>query len=109
MKNILIFFGCLIVPALLAQKPEKIYPGARDHKSIAWLKEQSTAWKKEVDKDPKNREAWYNYYYANRNLSFSDTTDKRPGKERNAEILKLVENMGENIAESYEYNIVKWM
>ena len=46
-----------------SQKAEKIYGGARQHKPMSYYKEQAIAWKKEIDKDPKNPNNWYNYYY----------------------------------------------
>lgn len=110
MKNTLLtLLLCLATCGLQAQKPEKIYPNAREQKSISYLKEQRDAWKKEIDKDPKNVNAWYNYYYANRNLGFNDTTDNRPVKERQATIDKVIDDMGKNIPDSYEYNLCKWM
>lgn len=107
--NLFLLSLCLLAPAIQAQKPEKIYPNSVEHKSIPYLKEQSTLWKKEVEKDPKNVVAWYNYYYANRNLGFNDTTDKRSPQEKYDYLKNLVEDMGKSIPNSYEYNLCKWM
>lgn len=109
MKNLLyipLIGACL---QLQAQKPEKIYPNAREQKSITYLKEQSAAWKKVTEQEPKNESGWFNYYYANRNLRFNDTTDKRSYEEKDAAIKVIIDNMGKNIPESYEYNFCKWL
>jgi hypothetical protein len=97
----------LALGASSAQKPEQIYPNARLQKSVAYLKEQSQAWKKETEKEPKNANAWYNYYYANRNLGFNDQS--RTPAEKDEVVKKIIEEMGKAIPESYEYNLCKWM
>lgn len=109
MKYLLLAVLIIAVPCIRAQKPEKIYPNAREHKSIPYLKEQAAAWKKVITAEPKNVEAWYNYYYANRNLNFNDTTDKRSVTEKETSIKQLIDEMGKNIPDSYEYNLCKWM
>ncbi|MCE3228885.1 MAG: hypothetical protein K0S32_3436 [Bacteroidetes bacterium] len=108
MKHLLSLFVICACIQLRAQKPEKIYPNAREHKSISYLKEQSEAWKKVTDQEPKNAAAWYNYYYANRNLRFNDTTDKRSMDEKNAAINKIIDDMQKNVPNSYEFNLAKW-
>src|SRR5688500_8704138 len=105
MKKILIL-ALFISASLSGQKPEKIYPNAREQKSLPYLRQQSVLWQKEVQKDPKNAEAWYNYYYANRNLGFNDTT--RTPQEKDAVTKKIVDDMGAAIPETYEYNLVRW-
>jgi hypothetical protein len=106
MKNLA--FLLLLSSLVRAQKPEKIYPFARHFYTAPYLTEQSTLWKKEVDKDRKNREAWYNYYYANRNLLFADTA-RVVRQEREKYISRLIDDMGEAIPESYEYNLCRWL
>jgi len=91
-----------------AQKPETIYSFARIRKPIPYYKEQAIAWKKEVDKDPKNANAWYNYFRVSKNLANIDTTDKRTRTEKWDAIKLIVEKMGEEIPGSYEYNYVKF-
>lgn len=108
MKNLLSLAFLFISFIGLAQKPEKVYGNARQHKSIGYYKEQSLAWKREIDKNPKDAAAWYNYYYANRNIMFNDTVINRSPKERSGVVNKIVEDMGKAVAESYEYNLAKW-
>lgn len=108
MKKLIIISATFFCFALQAQKPEKIYGNARQHKSLAYYKEQSEAWKKLVDANPKDANAWYNYYYANRNIMFNDTTKASTQEERYQRVQKIVEEMGKSVPESYEYNICKW-
>jgi hypothetical protein len=96
--------GCT---SAFAQKPEKIYPFARHHYSVGYLNEQSGLWKKETEKNPRDAEAWYNYYYANRNLGFVDQS--RTSKEKQAVIESIIDEMGKAIPDTYEYNIIRWM
>ncbi len=110
MKQLFFIAACLLfLTKIAAQKPEKIYGNARQKKTISYYKEQAMAWKKETEKNPKDPNAWYNYYYVYRNLYFNDTTDKRSYEQKNDFILSIVEDMGKNIPESYEYNLCKWM
>ena len=108
MKNLFILLSLIISFVGISQKPEKIYGNARQHKPIAYYKEQSAAWKKVVTDHPRDAAAWYNYYYANRNIMFKDTTSTHTPEERHAAIIKIVEDMGKQVPESYEYNLCKW-
>lgn len=105
---ILILFATLFSNGSHAQKPEKIYGNARHHMPLSYYKEQAIVWKKEVDKNPKDPNAWYNYYNVNRNLRFNDTTDKRSQKEKRAQMMTIVDDMEKNIPGSYEFNICKY-
>lgn len=107
MKKTLFFFLLSGIAQLVAQKPEKIYGNAREYRSLAYYKEQVIAWKREVDKNPKDANAWYNYYYATRNIMYNDTV-VRYAKERSEAVNRLVEEMGKQIPDSYEYNLCKW-
>lgn len=108
MKNLLSLTCILFSLIGAAQKPEKIYGNARQHKSLTYYNEQSAAWKKEIEKNPGDPTAWYNYYYANRNIMFNDTVSNRSPKEKSDLVIKIVDDMGKAIPESYEYNIAKW-
>ena len=109
MNQFLTYALAIVTTTLLAQKPEKIYGGARQHKSIEYYKEQASAWKREIEKDPKNPNSWYNYYYVYRNLLFMDTTDKRSYEEKSAFFKKMSNDMERNIPNTYEFNLCKWM
>jgi len=49
-------------------KPEKVYSIAMEVRDSDWYLAQSDLWKAEIDKNPKNGEAWLNYYAASRAL-----------------------------------------
>jgi hypothetical protein len=95
-----------------AQQPEKIYGKNRVLKSNDYYLEQKKLWKKETDKDPKNADAWYNYYRADRNSYIvGEETDSlnTKGINRFERLKKTVSEMGKQVPESYEYNYVKWL
>lgn len=93
---------------LQAQEPEPIYSFALSKESPEYYKEQIKAWKAVTVKEPKNGIAWYNYYYATRNLQRTDTNDKRADSVKTKEMLNLVEEMGKAIPNSYEYHLCMW-
>lgn len=109
MRTTLLLFALLMCASVFGQKAEKVYGPARVHKPMTYYKEQSALWKKEIDQNPKNGEAWYNYYNANRILMFNDKEDKRSMKEKSAALVLLVDDMGKQIPESYEYNLCRYM
>lgn len=91
-----------------AQKPERIYSFAVVRMPLEWYKEQATVWKAQVDKNPTDGMAWYNYYYATRNALLTDYDDKRPRKVKEQALDELVKEMEKAIPESYEYNVCMW-
>ena len=52
--------------SLQAQSPEKVERITVEQHRLGWYLEQKNAWKKIVDKNPRNGEAWKNYYLATR-------------------------------------------
>lgn len=72
-----------------AQKPEPIYGFARTQMPLNYYKEQAIAWKKEVTTNPKNANAWYNYFRVTKNLIGVDSTDKRTRTEKWQDLKKL--------------------
>lgn len=110
MKNVcllaLLFFWVI---STSAQKPEPIFSFARVQMPLDWYKTQKTLWKKQLDRKPKDGNAWYNYYRVSRNLNRCDTTDLRSMDEKDKDLQQLVTSMGKAIPNSYEYNLCKWM
>jgi hypothetical protein len=88
-----------------ATKPEKVYRIVYVQKPNEWYVEQAELWKKELEKNPKNPEAWYNYYNANRYASFVETIDT---EDKKARLEKIIEDMGKAIPETYEYYLLKF-
>ena len=105
---VLIVFMILLFSCNLGQsqqaKPEKVYRIVYEIKSNDWYKQQADLWKKEIKKNPKNAEAWHNYYNANRYAHFKDLDSK----EKQAVLRKIIEDMGEAIPETYEYYYLKY-
>lgn len=109
MRTILFLIASLfLLGETSAQQPEKVYGYAKVQHPLSWYRQQSAAWKKVIDENPKNNNAWYNYYYANRILLFRDTTDKRSRDERIAGMNKLLDDMSAAIPDSYEANLCRW-
>jgi len=86
-------------------KPENVYRIVYEEKPNEWYVEQAKLWKKEIDKNPQNAEAWYNYYNANRYARYTETIDTKEKKER---LEKIIEDMGKAIPGTYEYYLLKY-
>jgi len=85
-------------------QPEKVYRIVYEAKSNEWYKEQAELWKKEIERNSKNTEAWYNYYNANRYAHFEDIDQK----DKKAKLDRIIEEMGNAIPETYEYYLLKY-
>jgi hypothetical protein len=75
----------LSIVILKAQEPEQVYSIAKVYKPHEWYLNQAELWWKEIQKDKKNENAWYNYFMANRMASFEfnnkGDTSKKPYEE----------------------------
>jgi tetratricopeptide (TPR) repeat protein len=103
----MILFLCFIYLACgdsaVSQKnsqPETVYSVKYIWKSDEWYQKQINLWKAKLDRDPKNPEAWYNYYKANRYYQF----DKLRNKEKQQKLMAILQEMGTEIPESFAYN-----
>src|SRR3954462_15205273 len=84
--------------------PEKIYGKNKVLKSNEYYLEQMELWKKEIDKDPKNADAWYNYYRANRNAYIKGEegdSQKTKGISRFDRLKGIVDGMEKNVPNSF--------
>lgn len=115
-KYWLAILSCLVILGqknnAIAQKAEPIYGKNRVLKSNDYYLEQMELWKKEIDKNPKDANAWYNYYRAIRNSYIKQ--DEKDGQQNkgNARFNRLkavVDEMEKQVPDSYEYNFVKWL
>ena len=80
-------------------KPEKVYRLTRVSQPKEWYIEQAQLWKKEIDKNPKNAEAWYNYYFATRySVEFNRT-----------KLNQIILDMEKSIPDTYEYLYTKYI
>jgi hypothetical protein len=85
--------------------PEKVYSVVYVQKPNEWYIKQAELWKQEIDKNPKDTEAWHNYYNAVRYARYSETIKMKEKKQR---LKKIIEDMGKAIPESYEYHYLKF-
>jgi len=86
-------------------KPQKVLRIVYESHPNEWYIEQATLWKKEIDKNPTNTEAWYNYYNANRYANYIKTIDTKSKKEK---LNKIIEDMSNAIPETYEYYLLSF-
>lgn len=80
--------------------PQKVETPVKVHQSAEWYKMQEFLWKAEIDKDPKNEEAWGNYYRAVKYRSWSESMP-----DINERLDAIVEEMGKVIPDTYTYYI----
>jgi hypothetical protein len=106
-KLIAVFLFCSRI--ISAQNPEPIYSFAKVSKSVSYYKEQKIAWQNELNKNPKNAFAWYNYYRVNRNIFRTDHTDNRTLAEKSKIEKQIVDDMEKQVPNSFEYNLCRWM
>jgi uncharacterized protein YdhG (YjbR/CyaY superfamily) len=93
----------------LAQKPEKIESLTKVQKSTDYYAQQVALWKKELDQNKKNAEAWFNYYRANRYVAISSNTDTLKNEKRWEQLKGIIDEMEKNIPESFEFNYLTWL
>ncbi|MCI0495033.1 hypothetical protein L0Z72_08485, partial [candidate division KSB1 bacterium] len=62
-------------------KPQKVLRIVYETKPDDWYREQAKLWKKEIDKNPNNAEAWHNYYNAIRYEDFNNTINSKEKQE----------------------------
>ena len=85
------------------EEPQKVETPVKVHQSAEWYKTQECLWKAEIDKNPKNEEAWKNYYKAVRYQSwFDESTEYREKEER------IMQEMAEAIPDSYTMYIMDY-
>ena len=85
-------------------KPQKVYRIVYEYQSNDWYKTQAELWKKEIDKNPKNAEAWHNYYNAVRYANFEEI-DYEQKKEK---LATIIDDMGKAIPGTYEYYLLSY-
>ena len=107
----LIIFIILINQTIFCQsqpaKPEKVYRIVYTQKSNNWYIEQANLWQMELDKNPKNADAWFNYYKANRYANFPGGSDQF-SEDKKSRLDKIVNDMGKQVPNSFEFNYLKF-
>mgnify|MGYP002621120681 CR=1 FL=1 len=64
MKIILGTLFILISTLSISQKPQKVYSIVMERRELSWYEEQEELWKKEIEKNLNNTDAWFYYYEA---------------------------------------------
>lgn len=105
---ILLIFLSLKVNSQSLIHPEKIKKITENCLSHEFYKAQSLLWKKEIDKNLKNEDAWYNYYKANRYAWITSENDTNFRDSRFKILNSIIDEMEKNIPNSYTYNFSKW-
>jgi hypothetical protein len=84
-------------------KPEKVHSITKVIKPYEWYAQQSVEWKSVIDSDPSNREAWLNFYIANKmgKLLNAEEYSKGLGKYF-FQLESIVSTAQEKIADSFE-------
>ncbi|MFQ5641300.1 MAG: sigma factor-like helix-turn-helix DNA-binding protein [bacterium] len=100
---IFVYLLCLF-SSLAAQTrtPEKVHRIIYVQRPTEWYVKQAELWKKELAKNPKNAEGWYNYYLATEYSNFGHTkTYSR--QELQAKLKKILSDMQKHVPNTFEY------
>lgn len=91
-----------------AQKAETVYSHAHVIKPNEFYLEQIRLWKKELEKDKTNADAWFNYYKANRYAHISGGHDSMYARNRFQRMQSIVNEIESAIPGTYEAHFIKW-
>ncbi|MGD1047057.1 MAG: hypothetical protein ABR936_17270 [Bacteroidota bacterium] len=95
---------------LYGQNPDKQISFALEHKPHSYYVKQAVLWWKEIKKDTKNENAWYNYFRACRNAQATvgwnkDYIKESPYLKSGPDIVKLIQK---NVPNTFTSNFVIW-
>ncbi len=89
-----------------SEAPEKVeFVRVAGFKGSSWYEQQARLWEKEIEKDSRNANAWYNYYLAN---EYSFWEKPEAGKERKEKLSAILSEMEKNLAGTYGYYFLKY-
>ena len=83
--------------------PQKVETPVKVEHSVEWYKTQERLWKAEIDKNPKNEEAWKNYYYAVRYKGWYEDIPNEA-----AVLTSIIEDMGKAIPDTYTLYVTRF-
>ena len=108
MKKVLLFLILLLAMVTLnaGTTPERIYSFTKVKKPGPWYVEQAVAWKKVTDKEPKNADAWYNYYSAARYAVMKAAKKARTSGIKTLDEIK--KDMEKAVPGSFELLLIWW-
>lgn len=108
-KLLLLFVAALLLPSFSALankevKPEPVYSFVKQLRPIDWYHDQAEAWRKVIDRDPANADAWWNYFSACRISVKLAPDNKKPAfvPEREA----FLADMKKAIPNTFEYHLI---
>jgi hypothetical protein len=91
-----------------AQKAEQIYSRVTIIKSNEYYAEQANIWKETAASNPKNANAWFNYYKAKRNIQTLKQTDNVHSENRFKELNEIVNQVNKYCPNSFEAHYLIW-
>lgn len=102
----MVSLGCVAMTQATTEKetPQKVETGVKVLHSAEWYKTQERLWKAEIKKNPKNEEAWGNYYRAVRYRSWCESMPNLVQR-----LNSIVKDMEEAIPNTYTYYIIKFL
>ena len=83
--------------------PQKVETPIKVTQNAEWYKTQERLWKAEIDKNPKNEEAWANYYGAVRYRSWCESMP-----DIDKQLDAIVEKMEKAIPDTYTYYVIRF-
>ena len=86
-------------------KPERILSLRKISKNPEWYIQQAGLWRDEVDKNPSDADAWYNYYQASRYAFRFNTEGARAEGLTSPE--EVIQDMGRTVPDSFEYHLLQ--
>ncbi|BDS15124.1 formylglycine-generating enzyme family protein [Aureispira anguillae] len=103
MKSILyiILVHCICSSFILGNIPQKIYSITRQNLSADYYHQQADLWKKELDANAQNKEAWFNYFMAYKILFEKGKVDRFSYERINEALQKA-------IPQSFESNFAQY-
>ncbi|NIW78209.1 MAG: hypothetical protein GWN16_01565, partial [Calditrichae bacterium] len=109
--KICLLSGMLVLLSLLFAEGGKAMPEKVDFirkvgfKGADWYREQANLWKKEIEKNPQNKDAWFNYYLAS---EYSYWGNYEAQSEKKAGLEQILTEMQEAIPNSFEYHLFNY-
>ncbi len=107
-RNNVLFLMVFTAFNVYAQTAEEIYSRVTVVKSNEYYQEQAKIWKKMADVNPKNANAWFNYYKAKRNIQTLKATDNVHAENRFQELNNIVSQVNKNCPNSFEAHYLNW-
>ncbi len=88
-----------------ADTPQHVYRIVYVQKPNDWYVKQAQLWKQEIEKNPNQPEAWYNYYNAVRYARFEETKDLPEKQDR---LQRILDDMEQAIPGTYVYYLLRY-